>query len=129
MDLQDKLGLTYMFITHNLAVVKHISDEILVMYLGQCVEQTSSQELFHNPKHPYTQALLKSIPVAKTGQRRLYSDVIQGELTSPIDPQPGCRFAPRCPYARPECSKQDTEFKEVAPGHRCACLLVQEDKL
>ena len=129
MDLQDRLGLTYMFITHNLAVVKHISDEILVMYLGQCVEQTTSKELFRNPKHPYTQALLKSIPIAKTGQKRLYSDVIQGELTSPIDPKPGCRFAPRCPYARPECTAKDMEFKEVAPGHRCACLLVQEGKL
>lgn len=129
MDLQDSLGLTYLFITHNLAVVKHISDEILVMYLGQCVEQTNSRELFRNPRHPYTQALLKSIPIAKTGQKRLYSDVIQGELTSPIDPKPGCRFAPRCPYATPACSAHDMEFKEIAPGHRCACLLAQEGKI
>lgn len=129
MDLQDKLGLTYMFITHNMAVVKHISDEILVMYLGQCVEQTSSDELFRNPMHPYTQALLKAIPVAKTGMHRLYDDVIHGELTSPIDPKPGCRFAPRCPYATPECTQRDIEFVEVKPGHKVACVLAQQGKL
>ena len=129
MDLQDNLGLTYMFITHNLAVVKHISDEIVVMYLGQCVEQTTSGELFKNPMHPYTQALLKAIPIAKTGQKRLYSDVIQGELTSPIDPKPGCRFAPRCPYACAECTEKDAELKEITPGHRVACIMVQEGKI
>ena len=126
MDLQEDMGLTYMFITHNLAVVKHISDEILVMYLGQCVEQTSSKELFKNPRHPYTQALLKAIPVARTGQHRLDSGVIQGELTSPIDPKPGCRFAPRCPYVKPQCTSRDVAFEEVSPGHRVACTLIQE---
>lgn len=129
MDLQDSMGLTYLFITHNLAVVKHISDEILVMYLGQCVEQASAEELFANPKHPYTKALLRAIPIAKTGQNRLYGDVIQGELTSPIDPKPGCRFAPRCPYACEACTAMDVEFKEIAAGHRCACRLVQEGNL
>lgn len=129
MDLQDRLGLTYMFITHNLAVVKHISDEILVMYLGQCVEQTNSAELFQNPRHPYTQALLKSIPIAKTGQKKLYSDVIQGELTSPIDPKPGCRFAPRCPYATAACTEKDPTFREISPGHKVACVMVEEGKI
>jgi len=129
MDLQDSMGLTYMFITHNLAVVKHISDEILVMYLGQCVEKASSEELFRNPRHPYTQALLKAIPVAKTGQKRLTDSVIHGELTSPIDPKPGCRFAPRCPYATQACTQRDPDFSEISAGHQVACCLVQEGKI
>ncbi|MCL2566273.1 MAG: ATP-binding cassette domain-containing protein [Defluviitaleaceae bacterium] len=122
MDLQDKMGLTYMFITHNLSVVKHISDEIAVMYLGQCVEKCESKELFKNPLHPYTQALLNAIPtpVLKGGRDR---KIIKGEITSPIDPKPGCRFAPRCPYVQEGCTKGEVEFKEVSKGHFVQCIL------
>ncbi|MDL2248927.1 ATP-binding cassette domain-containing protein, partial [Tyzzerella sp. OttesenSCG-928-J15] len=123
MDLQDQMGLTYMFITHNLSVVKHISSEIAVMYLGQCVEKCSSKELFKNPLHPYTQALLDAIPtpVLKRNKER---KIIKGEITSPINPKPGCRFAPRCPHAKAECTGGDIPFKEAAPGHFVQCVLV-----
>jgi peptide/nickel transport system ATP-binding protein len=122
MDLQDQFGLTYMFITHDLSVVKHISNEIAVMYLGQCVEKCESKELFKNPLHPYTQALLHSIPtpVLKKNKER---KIIKGEITSPINPQPGCRFAPRCPYVREECTESELEFKEASPGHFVQCVL------
>lgn len=125
MDLQEERGLTYMFVTHNLSVVKHISDEIAVMYLGQCVERCSSEELFENPLHPYTTALLSAIPEPSLESRNKKQEVIRGEVTSPINPKPGCRFAARCPYAKPECTKQDLEFKEVSPGHFVACILHQ----
>ncbi len=121
MDLQRDRDLTYMFITHNLAVVKHISNEIVVMYLGQCVERVESEELFKNPLHPYTQALLKAIPVASLASRGKPRQIIKGELTSPIEPAPGCRFAPRCPYATPECTKADIPLREIEPGHFAAC--------
>ena len=124
MDLQDSMGLTYLFITHNLAVVKHISDEIAVMYLGQCVERVSSEELFENPLHPYTQALLRAIPIARLSSRGQKRQIIQGELTSPIEPGKGCRFAPRCPYATDACSADDIPLTEVSPGHWVACLRV-----
>ncbi len=123
MDIQEKMGLTYMFITHNLSVVKHISDDIVVMYLGQCVEKSSSEELFKNPLHPYTKALLSAIPVASTSYIRKDSDIIQGEITSPINPAPGCRFAARCPLAEKKCTERDIPLKEVAPGHFVACSL------
>lgn len=124
MDLQDQTGFTYMFISHNLAVVKHISDVIAVMYLGQCVERVSSEELFYNPLHPYTKALLKSIPIADLSARANKREIIKGELTSPINPGVGCRFAPRCPFAKPECSQQAVPLREVEPGHEVACLAV-----
>ena len=98
-DLQEQLGLTYIFITHDLSVVKHISDEIMVMYLGQVVEKCSSNELFQDPRHPYT----------------------KGELTSPVNPKPGCRFAPRCPYATEECFKRNPDFADDGFGHFVAC--------
>ena len=126
MDLQRDRGLTYMFITHNLAVVKHISNEIAVMYLGQCVERVESEELFRRPLHPYTQALLKAIPVASLKSRGKKRQIIKGELTSPIEPAPGCRFAPRCPYAKPECTKADIPLTEVEKGHFVACVRVKE---
>lgn len=119
MDLQDELGIAYMFITHNLAVVKHISDEIAVMYLGQLVEKCPSEELFANPCHPYTQALLSAIPVAKSNAKR-ERIILRGEITSPIEPRPGCRFAPRCNYARPECFTA-VPMCEVSDGHYVAC--------
>lgn len=125
MDLQEERGLTYMFITHNLSVVKHISDEIAVMYLGQCVERCSSDELFENPLHPYTKALLSTIPEPSLEARNKKQEIIRGEVTSPIDPKPGCRFAARCPYAKAECMAGDLEFKEVSPGHFVSCVLHQ----
>jgi len=123
MDIQDRTGLTYMFITHNLAVVKHISDNILVMYLGQCVEKAATKELFGNPLHPYTQALLNAVPtpVLKSVQQK--RKIIKGEISSPINPPAGCRFAPRCPFARDDCSGRPIPFKEVAGGHFVQCML------
>lgn len=120
MDLQEEHKLSYMFITHDLAVVKHISDDIMVMYMGQVVEYTSSSELFANPLHPYTKALLNSIPTIDLSRRNRERITIKGEVSSPINPAPGCRFAPRCPYASEECKKKH-EVKEVKPGHFASC--------
>lgn len=123
MDLQDEMKLTYMFITHNLSVVKHISDNIAVMYLGQCVEKAPSNELFKNPLHPYTKALLNAIPVANLEYRKRKRQLLfRDELTNPINPMPGCRFAKRCIY-KDECTNTDTELMEVSPGHFVACSL------
>jgi peptide/nickel transport system ATP-binding protein len=126
MDLQDEMGLTYLFITHDLSVVKHISDEIMVMYLGKCVEKAPAAEMFKNPVHPYTKALLSAIPVPHISSRTKKMEVVRGELTSPIDPVPGCRFAPRCEYCRPTCLGEEIEQKEVAPGHFVACPVMAE---
>jgi peptide/nickel transport system ATP-binding protein len=124
MDLQDQRGLTYMFVTHNLSVVKHISDEIMVMYLGLCVERATSDELFENPLHPYTQALLSAIPVPNLRLARSAKHVaIRGEVSSPIDPKPGCRFANRCPHASAACTGEDIPLREVTEGHFAACVL------
>ena len=119
-DLQEERGLTYIFITHDLSVVKHISDEICVMYLGQLVEKSPAAELFRRPAHPYTQALLSAIPVPDVDHRQ-ERILLKGELSSPINPKPGCRFAARCNFAKPECSKKEPELKEIAPGHLVAC--------
>ncbi|MDR1487865.1 MAG: ATP-binding cassette domain-containing protein [Deltaproteobacteria bacterium] len=121
MDLQQDLGLTYVFITHNLSVVRHISDEIAVMYLGRCLELAPAVELFDNPKHPYSQALLDSIPRPRL-DRGPKKDVIRGELTSPIDPPPGCRFAVRCPRFSDSCLEEQ-RLTEISPRHFCACRL------
>jgi len=121
-DLQRERGLTYLFITHNLAVVRHISDAIMVMYLGVVVEKASSNELFQNPCHPYTKALLSAVPRPKvhdTKERIL----LKGELTSPIEPPPMCRFAPRCSVAKAECYSSEPPLVEVSPGHSVACHL------
>ena len=123
MDLQEEKGLTFMFITHDLSVVKHISDEIMVMYLGQCVESAPKEELFRNPQHPYTKALLNAIPKPNLSFRTRERQILRGEVTSPIDPKPGCRFAARCPYASPACTGKDLTLKEIAPGHKVACAL------
>ena len=123
MDLQEKRQFTYMFITHNLSVVKHISDEIIVMYLGQCVERAPCKELFENPLHPYTRALLAAIPTLKIGSDSEKKEIIRGELTSPIDPKPGCRFAARCPKVASICVGDDIAQKEIKPGHFVACTL------
>ena len=124
MDLQDDLGLTYMFITHDLSVVRHISTDIAVMYLGKCVELCPSHRLFENPMHPYTQALLSAIPVPKSGQRGKRREIIRGEVTNPINPKPGCRFAPRCPQCTNACTTGDIELRELEPGHFVACTQV-----
>jgi len=124
MDLQRDLGLTYMFITHDLSVVKHISKEIAVMYLGKCVERAPSRELFRSPTHPYTRSLLSAIPVPSASARGRRPEIIKGELTSPINPKPGCRFASRCPLAVEACEGADIPLREVSPNHFCACALV-----
>ena len=123
-DLQEQKGLTYMFITHNLSVVKHISDKIMVMYLGQMVELCDGDELFAHNLHPYTKALLSAIPRPNIRQKQ-ERILLKGELTSPINPKPGCRFAPRCNYATPECFEKDPELREYCPGHFVACHNVE----
>lgn len=124
-DLQEQFGLTYMFITHDLSVVKHLSTSIVVMYLGQMVEKGTPEQLFRNPLHPYTKALLSAIPIPDPEQKM---DRIQlkGELTSPINVEPGCRFAKRCVYARPECNHRNLELKEKEPGHFVSCVMCDE---
>ncbi len=122
-DLQDEFGLTYLFITHDLSVVKHLSNTIVVMYLGQIVEHAPSLLLFEKPLHPYTQALLSAIPVPDPDYA-VNRVLLQGELTSPVNPVPGCRFAKRCPYVSDACRKADIPLKEVQPGHFVACTLV-----
>ena len=123
MDLQDEMNLTYMFVTHDLSVVKHISDNIMVMYLGQCLEYASSDELFANPTHPYTKALLSAIPEPDIAMRNKEIQTIKGEVVSPIDPKPGCRFAVRCDFCEEKCSTEAPVLREVSPGHFVACHL------
>ena len=123
MDLQEENGLTYLFITHDLSVVKHISSEIVVMYLGQCVEKAPADQLFENPLHPYTQALLDAIPVANLSRRGKPRTLIKGEVSSPINPPPGCRFASRCPQARPDCTGQDIPLLAQENDQLVACVL------
>lgn len=122
-DLQRDRKLTYIFITHDLSVVHYFADDILVMYMGTMVEKSESSELFKNPLHPYTKALLSAIPVPDI-HRKKERVIIKGEVSSPIDPKPGCRFAPRCDFAVKECFETSPEFKEVKPGHFVACHLV-----
>ena len=124
MDLQEKSGLTYMFVTHDLSVVRHISDEICVMYLGQLVETSSTADLFAKPMHPYTKALLSAIPSIDIFHP-MQRVQLKGEITSAINPKPGCRFAARCPYATPECEKPQ-DLIEVEPGHFVSCCRVKE---
>ena len=124
-DLQTDFGLTYIFITHNLSVVKHISDEICVMYLGQMVEKCRAKELFKNQYHPYTKALISAIPRHKLDVKR-DRIILKGELTSPINPIPGCRFTPRCLYAKEYCSSVEPQLQEITPGHIVACHCVRE---
>lgn len=123
-ELQEEFGLTYLFIAHDLSMVKHISTHIGVMYLGQMVEKGLADDVYMKPKHPYTQALLSAVPipdpkVAKSNKRI----VLEGDIPSPIDPPPGCRFKGRCKYATDKCSKENPELKEVESGHFVACHL------
>ena len=126
MDLQEEKGLTYIFITHDLSVVKHISHDVLVMYLGQCVEYAPKRKLFQNPLHPYTQGLLDAVPIPSLKAKKFNARrVMKGELTSPVDPKPGCRFAARCPKATDQCKLRDIPLREVEPGHFVACVLYE----
>jgi len=124
MDLQDELQLTYMFITHDLSVVRHISSNICVMYLGQLVETCETEELFKRQLHPYSKALLSAIPSTDIHSQKKRI-VIKGEIVSPIDPKPGCRFAARCPYACELCHKPQ-ELREITPGHFVSCCQVEK---
>lgn len=124
-DLQKERNLTYIFITHNLSVVKHISDDICVMYLGNLVEKCDSKELFYHQYHPYTKALLSAIPRPKLGSKK-ERILLKGEISSPINPKPGCRFAPRCLYAKEACFQKQPELQEITNGHFVACHYTKE---
>ncbi|AOB41012.1 ABC transporter ATP-binding protein [Bordetella parapertussis] len=121
MDLREQRGLTYLFISHDLGVVRHISDRVAIMYLGKIVEQASSAEIFAHPNHPYTQALMAEVP--DVGRRGRVFTPIRGEIPSPLDPPPGCTFHPRCPHAMPRCREQAPVLREIASGHVSACHL------
>ena len=121
-DLQEELGLTYLYISHDLSTVKHMSDRVAVMYVGKLVELAPAKEIYKNPLHPYTEALMSAIPIPgrKTREKRI---ILKGSVPTPIDPPPGCRFNPRCPYKQPICEKEDPKFIEVEKGHFVACHL------
>ena len=121
MDLRHDLNLTYLFISHDLGVVEHLSDRVLIMYLGRIVESAPSEEIFDRPNHPYTQALLSEVPRIEARKRRFTA--IKGEIPSPIAPPSGCHFHPRCPHAMPRCSVEAPMLREVASGHKSACHL------
>lgn len=121
-ELQRKMGLTYMFITHDLSVVNHFSDDIAVMYLGKLIEKAPSEELFAHPTHPYTQALLSAIPIPSLDKKR-ERILLKGEITSPIEPPKACRFAQRCPYATDRCRNEEPQLKEISKGHFVSCFL------
>ena len=123
-DLQTEFGLTYLFIAHNLSVVEHVSDRVAVMYLGKMVELTARDELYRNPRHPYTQALMSAIPVPNPRLKR-QRIVLKGDVPSPLNPPKGCRFHPRCPVAIEKCSQEEPEFLEVSPDHFVACWLAK----
>ena len=121
-DLQESMNLTYLFIAHDLSVVKHISNRIGVMYLGRMVELADSYELTMHSLHPYTKSLISAIPIADPKQARASKRIApEGDVPSPLNPPSGCRFRTRCPYADEQCAKEVPEFKEVAPGHYAAC--------
>ncbi len=120
-DLRETLDLTYLFISHDLGVVEHISDRIVIMYLGRIVEMAPTTELFAGPNHPYAQALLAEVP--RLGREKRVFKPIEGEIPSPLDPPPGCHFHPRCPFAMPRCQTEAPALKEIAPGRYSACHL------
>lgn len=123
-ELQKKMGLTYMFVAHDLSMVKHISDRVAVLYLGSLVELTTSEELYSNPRHPYTQALLSAIPIPDPDieeERAKQKIHLEGEVPSPINPKPGCKFRPRCKYAKPICEEKMPEIQDAGNNHFVAC--------
>ena len=124
-EIQEQRGLTYMFITHDLSVVNHFSDDIAVMYLGRLIEKAPSETLFANPVHPYTQALLSAIPIPKVGGPKRERIILKGEITSPINPQPVCRFANRCACATDRCRSEEPQLKEIEKNHFVACFLAE----
>ncbi len=123
-DLQREFGLTYLFIAHNLSVVEHISDRVGVMYVGKMVELTGREELYENPLHPYTKALMSAIPIADPTVKRERT-ILKGDVPSPLNPPKGCRFHPRCPVAIDKCSLEEPVFKEIKPDHSVACWLAE----
>jgi peptide/nickel transport system ATP-binding protein len=127
-DLQAQFGLTYLFVAHNLSVVKHISNRVAVMYVGKMVELAEVEEIFANPKHPYTEALVSAVPKPDPLARR-DRIVLKGEVASPSNPPPGCYFHPRCRYAQPVCSQEEPPLREVSPGHLAACHFAEELEL
>ena len=126
-DLKEKFGLTYLFIAHDLSVIKHISDRVAVMYLGKIVETAKTEELFSNPAHPYTQALLSAVPIPESSPQR-EQIILKGDVPSPIDPPSGCRFRTRCLYAHQLCIQQEPEQREVARGHTASCHLLASNR-
>jgi oligopeptide transport system ATP-binding protein len=126
-DLQSQMGLTYLFIAHDLSMVRHISDRMAVMYLGKIMELTDRDEIYLNPLHPYTQALMSAVPVPDPlVEEKRQRIILEGDIPSPSDPPVGCNFSTRCPRAIDVCSEVDPAFIEVRPGHYCACHLVEE---
>ena len=121
MDLREQLNSTYLFISHDLSVVEHISNRVVIMYLGRVVESASTEELFHSPNHPYTQALLNEVPRLDL-RKRQYTPVA-GEIPSPLNPPTGCHFHPRCPHVSTRCRQETPHLKEIAPGRESACHL------
>ena len=121
-DLQERLGLTYLFISHDLSMIRHIADRVAVMYLGRIVELASSDALYREPLHPYTRALLSAVPIHDPElEARRERVILSGDVPSPANPPPGCRFSTRCPMAAPECSEREPQWRELRPGHRVAC--------
>ena len=123
-EMQENMGLTYLFISHDLSVVRHISNRIIVMYLGKIVEICRSRELFANPVHPYTRALLSAVPIAKYNYNRREQILLKGDVPSPVNPRPGCRFANRCWMAKEICHQETPELKNVGTDHQAACHFV-----